>query len=625
VEHQLHGLASKFAVGTTLTVYPWVLQTPRSEGPPTGAAAITTGTVQSDGSLTVGGLAYDTKYWLVGTVGGVYRWISFRTVPEPTAPPFASRMPLNVLDFDAKGDGVSDDTEAIKLAIAYAAASGRGAIFFPSLAYRVTSKITVPTSVHLYGTPCGPTGSANSLHNDDWYDNAAGEFIVPPGAATFLVEGAVDEAFAITGAGSVMENFAFLWPDQIKPPRWGIDSPVAYPAAIKTSNGNGIVLRNLIDYNSYLFIDSGSPAGGVINRVWSGSHHQAILARTSELDIDGFWYGEGSLFNNADKSPDGPIIDGQFGGPVHLSNIAMYAHGGDGIKIETQWGVHCENVWLDGFENPFEITKYPGSGSSNVPNMSTLSNIEIGRGCTNGLQINDVAASLASGANISAITIASSILAGLEVTGAASVYMSAVVVDRVIKATGPGTGYQVIEAAGCGFSAERIQVLGGTVYLKVSGCKRSQTDTLHDTVTAGTLYVLDHDRMFTDRLRIPKGATVATGQNLAGNILLRKNGASQKTRLFIFSAMGQGAGNDYWELGAPVSQTLLTIDVGQTTKQAGAGSLEAAGTAPIVAYTENAGNDYPRKIPVYFNNQSGGSYTATENLDLVLVYCITPS
>ena len=46
--------------------------------------------------------------------------------------------PVNVLDYGATGDGITDDTDAILLAIAAMPASG-GALFFPARTYIVNS------------------------------------------------------------------------------------------------------------------------------------------------------------------------------------------------------------------------------------------------------------------------------------------------------------------------------------------------------------------------------------------------------------------------------------------------------------------------------------------------------
>lgn len=64
---------------------------------------------------------------------------------------------FNVLDFGAIGDGVSDDTNAIQLAINTANINGGGTIFFPqpSVAYRISSPISLYNFITLTGQSKG--------------------------------------------------------------------------------------------------------------------------------------------------------------------------------------------------------------------------------------------------------------------------------------------------------------------------------------------------------------------------------------------------------------------------------------------------------------------------------------
>lgn len=81
----------------------------------------------------------------------------------------------NVLDFGAKGDGVTDDTAAIQAAITYTLTKGRigslnqigGVVYFPLGRYRITSTLTnVTNGITIRGEPSGldsvPIASAAS-------------------------------------------------------------------------------------------------------------------------------------------------------------------------------------------------------------------------------------------------------------------------------------------------------------------------------------------------------------------------------------------------------------------------------------------------------------------------------
>lgn len=57
----------------------------------------------------------------------------------------------NVILFGAKGDGVTDDTQAIKIAIAFIKSVGGGKIWFPKGRYKISGDIVVPSNVILEG------------------------------------------------------------------------------------------------------------------------------------------------------------------------------------------------------------------------------------------------------------------------------------------------------------------------------------------------------------------------------------------------------------------------------------------------------------------------------------------
>jgi hypothetical protein len=58
---------------------------------------------------------------------------------------------MNVKDFGATGDGATDDTNAIKATLIYAAAKDGGRVYFPRGIFKVTSAMTLPSGVVIEG------------------------------------------------------------------------------------------------------------------------------------------------------------------------------------------------------------------------------------------------------------------------------------------------------------------------------------------------------------------------------------------------------------------------------------------------------------------------------------------
>lgn len=73
---------------------------------------------------------------------------------------------INVIDFGATGNGLSDDTIAIQAAINRAASNGGGNVYFPPGVFRITSQLSVTTSgVRLIGSGSSPyySGAATEI------------------------------------------------------------------------------------------------------------------------------------------------------------------------------------------------------------------------------------------------------------------------------------------------------------------------------------------------------------------------------------------------------------------------------------------------------------------------------
>src|SRR5258706_4897784 len=90
--------------GTTVEAYRRRSPIPGSGRNPANEALVDSETVVADLSVAIAGLAYDAEYWGIGQdAQGNYRWVGFRTDPEPTDPPYKSRMAVNLKDYEAVG------------------------------------------------------------------------------------------------------------------------------------------------------------------------------------------------------------------------------------------------------------------------------------------------------------------------------------------------------------------------------------------------------------------------------------------------------------------------------------------------------------------------------------------
>ena len=155
---------------------------------------------------------------------------------------------INIKDFGAKGDGVTDDTGAIKAALRNALRQiGPCVVYFPAGTYRVTSPgITVYTGTTLRGQwndpSLGTTGEQTVILADyepeDIKENSAGE------GSLFLLE----------EKSAVMDLCVYY-------PRQSVENVKEYNYTFWATN-HSITVQNVTLYNSYLGINAGTQYGG---------------------------------------------------------------------------------------------------------------------------------------------------------------------------------------------------------------------------------------------------------------------------------------------------------------------------------------------------------------------------
>ncbi len=147
----------------------------------------------------------------------------------------------NVMDYDAKADGVTDDTKAIQKALSKAAAMGGGTVYIPAGTYRVDGILSIAETVTLRGDFRGP---------DD--ENA-------PGNGTVLLaytgrEKPNERAFITLASGACLMNVTVYYPEQTPDQIVEYAPTVAYDAKGATY----AMVKNCWFVNSYEMIDFGN-------------------------------------------------------------------------------------------------------------------------------------------------------------------------------------------------------------------------------------------------------------------------------------------------------------------------------------------------------------------------------
>lgn len=146
-------------------------------------------------------------------------------------------MTFNVRDFGAKGDGVTDDTNAFQGALFAAERLGGGIVFAPAGKYAIQGNLLIPRSVTLRG---------------DWQNPEQGG----SGKGTILYayagKGTEDGfAFISMSGGSALTNISVYYPEQ------SAVNVQKYPWTIRTTEGMTSTIENVTLYNPYRAIHFG--------------------------------------------------------------------------------------------------------------------------------------------------------------------------------------------------------------------------------------------------------------------------------------------------------------------------------------------------------------------------------
>lgn len=148
---------------------------------------------------------------------------------------------INIVNFGAKGDGVTDDTESIQMAMN--SAGEYGTVYIPCGRYVVKGTLQVPEGLRLVGNKGAFTRGRASSHGNDYIDNQ--------GASTLMIYPLDMENTTINMAvNSSLDSLNIIYPEQNQSTS-GTD--IKYPLTI--SSKSGCTFKNIMFWGAYDFIE----------------------------------------------------------------------------------------------------------------------------------------------------------------------------------------------------------------------------------------------------------------------------------------------------------------------------------------------------------------------------------
>lgn len=242
-------------------------------------------------------------------------------------------------DFGARGDGTTDDTDALRAAIA--GASGASAptgnvVYLPAGAYKLSASLEVPPGVCLQGSGWNTPGAqANTF---------AGSWLFAPAGANF-------SPVVLSGSGSAVRNLAFNVRDQ----PLSVPVPPAEPMIRVTANN--VLIEDVCLYNPFAGVLIAGGAQAALRRIWGQPLRYGIAVDHSQdvnfIDTVHFWpyWQPQNTLIGADQLANATAISLYRCDNPHLSNIFAYNYARGLSLLISQAGmphkVHLVNADFD--------------------------------------------------------------------------------------------------------------------------------------------------------------------------------------------------------------------------------------------------------------------------------------
>lgn len=242
---------------------------------------------------------------------------------------------INVKDYGAKGNGITDDTQAVQNALNAAGAHGGGVVFAPEGTYRLNGHLTIPTGVTLRG---------------DRPEPSAGNYAVG-GTILAAYEGRGQE----NGASLIrMEPVSGVSHLSVWYPEQSADEPAAYPWTFEQLSGDSATIQNVTLVNSY--------NGIKIGPVWNELHYVRDVYGTAlhtGIFLD-FTTDIGRL-ERVTLSPEIWSGSGLPGAPEHAALFGYMTEHAEGVVMGRSDWEYMSDVSIFGFKTGMRVTTRTGS------------------------------------------------------------------------------------------------------------------------------------------------------------------------------------------------------------------------------------------------------------------------